>query len=367
MYSDKKISIIIPAYNVENYIKPCLDSILTQTFKNLEIIIVDDGSSDNTYDICKQYAMTDERIILINQKNNGVSAARNIGIEKSSGEYIFFFDADDFIKPYSIAEIFSLIEENQADTIIYGYNRFKEDTSLEIFPPIFASGMYEGDDIIHSLLPRFIGISYDNINKWLSGDKSGVYVENPALWRTLLSGRIIRENKLRFNESLKVGEDTIFITDYLSCSGRCYVTDKCYYYLILRESSTIAQYEKNALAKLEGKEKLLTARNELTDRIIDRRGTDIKPFWTGTVVMSCIEMAFLLSVKIKGYGFFSRYKLFLRYAAQKDVKTIVKNFKLTQKTKLFSVPFILIKCRLYFLLFICTAVLNKANYKFTRG
>ncbi|HJA50079.1 MAG TPA: glycosyltransferase, partial [Candidatus Fusicatenibacter intestinipullorum] len=92
-----KISVIIPVYNVEKYLKRCLDSVINQTYKNLEIILIDDGSTDNSGKICDEYAQKDERIIVIHKENGGVSSARNKGLDICIGDYISFIDSDDWI------------------------------------------------------------------------------------------------------------------------------------------------------------------------------------------------------------------------------------------------------------------------------
>ena len=94
-----KISIVIPIYNAEDHLQRCVDSVLNQTEKNIEIILVDDGSKDNSIEICKNYLNQDKRVQLIHQENSGVSAARNRGIEQACGEYIGFIDSDDWIEP----------------------------------------------------------------------------------------------------------------------------------------------------------------------------------------------------------------------------------------------------------------------------
>lgn len=96
------ISFIVPCYNVESYITTCVDSIVGQNFQNIEIVLVDDGSSDNTGTICDEYAEKDNRIHVIHQKNQGVSIARNVGLEVAKGEWIWFVDSDDYIKEYSL-------------------------------------------------------------------------------------------------------------------------------------------------------------------------------------------------------------------------------------------------------------------------
>ena len=95
----KKISVIVPAYNMEKYIERCLDSLIGQTYHNLEIIVVDDGSNDQTGILCDRYAKKDPRILVVHQENQGVSQARNVGLSRATGDYIGFMDSDDYIDP----------------------------------------------------------------------------------------------------------------------------------------------------------------------------------------------------------------------------------------------------------------------------
>lgn len=112
------ISVIVPVYNVENYISECLDSIINQTYKKLEIILVDDGSTDKSGDICEEYKIKDNRIKIIHQKNAGLSDARNAGIDIATGKYIQFIDSDDYIDKDMIETLYKLIVENNADISI---------------------------------------------------------------------------------------------------------------------------------------------------------------------------------------------------------------------------------------------------------
>lgn len=120
---DKKelISVIIPIYNVERYLRQCIDSILSQTYKNLEIILIDDGSTDGSSEICDSYAKKDKRIIVIHQKNHGISYVRNLGIQESTGDYIFWVDSDDYVSETIIEELLENLKETDADMSICEY------------------------------------------------------------------------------------------------------------------------------------------------------------------------------------------------------------------------------------------------------
>lgn len=112
---DELISVIVPVYNVENYVEQCLQSIIAQTYKNIEIVVVDDGSTDSSGEICDLLAETDSRIAVYHKSNGGISAARNDGVDKSNGEYIAFIDSDDIIAPTYLEYLYKLLTDNDAD------------------------------------------------------------------------------------------------------------------------------------------------------------------------------------------------------------------------------------------------------------
>ena len=128
----KLISIIIPIYDVQCYLRKCIDSVINQTYKNLEIILVDDESPDNCGEICEEYAKKDNRIKVIHKKNGGLSSARNAGLDVCTGEYVSFIDSDDFVEETYIEELCNMIEKNEAD--ISMANRYKvQDDKIEEF------------------------------------------------------------------------------------------------------------------------------------------------------------------------------------------------------------------------------------------
>lgn len=123
---DKLISVIVPIYKVENYLGECIESLLNQTYKNLEIILVDDGSPDRCGEICEEYKEKDGRIVVIHKENGGLSDARNAGMKVMTGDYIVFVDSDDYMAPDGIEVLVKLLEERDADMVIGGVRRVKE-------------------------------------------------------------------------------------------------------------------------------------------------------------------------------------------------------------------------------------------------
>lgn len=125
------ISVIVPIYNVEDYLSKCIESVINQTYKNLEIILVDDGSPDNCPKICDEYAQTDSRIKVVHKPNGGLSDARNAGLDIATGEYIGFIDSDDYIDEHMYEEMLSAIENADADLCICGYDRVDDDGKIK--------------------------------------------------------------------------------------------------------------------------------------------------------------------------------------------------------------------------------------------
>ncbi|HFU4459764.1 TPA: glycosyltransferase family 2 protein [Streptococcus suis] len=125
------ISVIVPIYNVENYLRQCLDSITNQTYKNLEILLINDASTDNSKQICQQYAQLDSRIKLYNKpENRGVSDSRNIGIENMTGDFVTFVDSDDYLEPTFIEDLFTQLTLHEADIVIGEYYGFDENNGI---------------------------------------------------------------------------------------------------------------------------------------------------------------------------------------------------------------------------------------------
>lgn len=130
---DDKITVIVPVYNVENYLRKCLDSIITQTYKNIEIVVVNDGSTDASGEICKEFSEMDHRILYIEQENAGLSAARNTGLENMSGDYVTFVDSDDWIELDYVETLYKKITEYQADIAVGNYYSFNESEGMFYF------------------------------------------------------------------------------------------------------------------------------------------------------------------------------------------------------------------------------------------
>jgi glycosyltransferase involved in cell wall biosynthesis len=149
-----RISVIVPVHNTEKYLRYCLDSIISQTYENLEIIIIDDGSSDNSGKIADEYAKQDKRIQVIHQKSRGVSFARNVGIKKATGEYVAFVDSDDYVAADFIEKLYLLAKENKADIATCQFESFTEEKLKLKKSPVWTQKVMTGRETVDQMLFR---------------------------------------------------------------------------------------------------------------------------------------------------------------------------------------------------------------------
>lgn len=213
-----EIGIIVPVYNVENYIERCINSIIKQSYTNFILILVDDGSNDNSLNICKKYSSIDKRVKVISQKNKGVSSARNKGIEFCQSEYLCFIDSDDYVESDYLNNFVENLYDD-SDLIFQGINKCYKDKIEKIIP---QKGIYCRDELLN-------GIS--DINKFsIFG-----YVCT-KLYKT----EIIKKNKLVFNNNIKISEDRIFALQYLYYCNKLYVVNKSSYNYIIHNTGLTA-------------------------------------------------------------------------------------------------------------------------------
>ena len=215
---DDLISIIVPIYNIERYVHRCIDSIIDQTYKNLEIILIDDGSSDSSGLVCDSYAKKDDRIKVIHKENAGLGFARNSGLDIASGKYIAFIDGDDYIGPSRIEKMYTLIKETYTDTCIAGYT--KKYSNRQVIHTNVCCGSVFRDDVKEQILPRMCG-----------ADPHGKDYIEMSVCMLLLSNEIIQQNHLRFvSEREYVSEDLVFDFDYYPLSKGVCISDIVDYY-----------------------------------------------------------------------------------------------------------------------------------------
>ena len=165
----EKITVIVPVYNVENYLNKCLDSLINQTYKNLEIIVINDGSTDNSGEICQEYAQKDNRITYVEQENGGLSDARNAGLERMTGSYVTFVDSDDWVEPNYVEVLHNKLIGYQADIAIGNYYSYNEDEAMYYFhvnSESYYEKLYDNISIFENLYDAKQMKSFSLISAW---------------------------------------------------------------------------------------------------------------------------------------------------------------------------------------------------------
>lgn len=335
-----KISIILPCYNIAQYVERCLDSIISQSLKEFEIIIINDGSKDNLLDVCKKYSTTDKRIKIYTFDNQGLSQARNEGLLLAKGEYVYFCDPDDYINPDTLSIIYNKAKEGDYDAVHFGFKTIYEDQgginydSNEI-PHIYTTNQ----EIITEYLPKFIGIGQDDLNKWKNIGNIWSLKEFSGVWRFLYKREVLINNNVFFRKGVTLFEDKLFnALFFLYANNICCIDNILYNYIIKNKGLLTSSLNSNKLIndKING----IYERELLRRLYLNKKNIDIFPMYIGTCVLSIIEIILrTTSLNLESY-----IKGINRFANHPDVVYAIKEIKLK------GVPF-KIKLAIYFLKF----------------
>lgn len=228
------ISIIIPVYNMEKHLARCLDSVINQTYKNIEIILVNDGSKDNSLKICREYQYKDNRIKIVDKVNEGVSVARNYGLEAATGDYIGFIDPDDWIEPNMYESMLETIKNNNCNIAFCNYfkdNKFN--SSPKTFK--FKKDVLGKLDIIDELIGNMIGIE-DIIPRY--------YNVMGCVWRCLYKRDFIEKYQVRFKPGITIMEDLLFTIEALIYCDKVCINHKALYHYMQNKASSLHKYNK---------------------------------------------------------------------------------------------------------------------------
>ena len=317
-----KVSVIVPVYNVEEYLPKCLDSIINQTLEDIEIILVDDGSPDNCFRICDEYAEKDSRVKVIHQKNSGPSVARNTGIKNATGEYVGFVDADDYIDCYMYEKLVDVCDKNNYDAVFSNYYKVnKNDISVN---------------------------QYKNSLEMLLSYKDIVSGKLVFIWKNIYRRNFLLENDILFNKDVSIGEDTTFNLNCVLCSNKIYYINIPFYYYVQRESSIMGKgYHNNLCVKLE---------NQYKEKLRLYKKYDIKDFEEDLYSNNMVHTLVMLLSNELGHkcGIWEKirnYKVMRNTSLVKDTFNKISPFAIKSSIKFLV---FLLKYRLYFILALFT-------------
>lgn len=325
-----KVSIIVPVYKVEQYLKRCVDSLINQTLTDIEIILVDDGSPDNCPQMCDEFAKQDPRIKVIHKQNGGLSSARNAGIEASTGEYLGYIDSDDYAEQDMFEKLYNCAVVNKVDFVMADYYRISADNKKKKTLDI-REGFYTKKDIENEIFPMLIMRENVDFGPLLS------------VWHCLYKTDFIKQNNLFFDNEIKWSEDCIYsaILGY-KANSFYYMKDECVYNYIQNSGSISTSYKPLSWrVYCLMNEKLRNFFENKVDFDFSRQ-LDIHILYFACNVCS--------QLKYSDYSFLQRYKVRKSVLHTPCFKNVMKGFKLPNVNIKFKIVLWLMKKKQAFLL-----------------
>lgn len=319
-----KISVIIPVYNVEKYLKRCVESIRNQTLKDIEIILVDDGSPDNCPQICDKFAEKDSRIKVIHKKNGGLSSARNAGLYVATGEYIGYIDSDDYAELDMFEKLYMCARKNEVDFVMADYwrvqsNGIRKKKSLDI-----REGLYKKENIIREIYPMLIMREEVDYGPLLS------------VWHCLYKADFIRKNKLFFDEEIKWSEDCI----YSAILG--YMADKFYY---LKNEYVYNYMQNEGTISTSYKPESWSVYCKMNEKLRDFFETKTEYDFSRQLNLHILYFACSVfgQLKYSNYDFMQKYKVYREVVNDKQLTEALKGLWITKVSWKLKVYLYLIK------------------------
>lgn len=290
------VSVIVPVYNVEKYIEKCVSSITGQTYQNIEVILVNDGSKDCSLELCLALAEKDPRICVIDQENGGAPVARNTGMKQAKGAYFLFVDSDDTISVKLIERAVDEIQKNKTDSVYWGHyavTNGKVTSKLDENYPYFHPGVNSVEEIEKTWIKAFIGLSLDEVYHRFSGDGVKPVSTLPCIWRFLYNASVIRENNIFFNPALKSGEDMVFNLYYLAHCKSIYVIHELLYNYENNANSLFRTLYRTPCV-IENKFAMFKAKVEFSEQV-SQRIPEVFEMWQGSALLLAVQIVILCS------------------------------------------------------------------------
>lgn len=304
---NKLVSIIVPVYNTEKYLNRCIQSIQNQTYENLEIILIDDGSTDSSGKICDEFAKKDDRIIVIHKPNGGVSSARNKGLDIAKGEYITFVDSDDYIENNTYQNVVNIFQTYDVDIVnfqcIMELNYRKKSMTKSRYGLIDYSK--DKTQILDMFLERH---------------------EQFYLWCTVFKRSTIKQ--IRFVEDLKFGEDCYFSFNSILNSNRMYIMNKAFYHYCCNEDSSTRKFNHNKwVIKIENYYRIWLL---IYNRIVELNLNIYKKTCVNYIYITTINLLKELACNVD----YSNYKMFVNHLLEENFYKEFEKVDVLNKKKL---------------------------------
>lgn len=343
-----KVSVVLPCYNVEKYIREGLNSIMAQTLSEWEAIMVDDGATDSTGQICDEYTEKDSRFRVIHTKNQGVSCARNTGMEDAKGELLYFMDPDDWIESNCLERCYEIYQQHNCDIIqfdkyyVFGDEKRPDHTT--------DCGVWEHSDIIKKFTCKMVGLGQEALNHWYKGGNVWDEKKNLGIWSFAFKRSFIEENELRFDPKISLFEDILFAIDCtIKAKTLVSIPDILYNYNV-RTSGVCMRSTNDRERIYKDKSNLVSERVRLRSIVKD---CDLHDYYLGSQVLSAIELTVKLSQK------WSNNRMVTQYVKSPYVRESIEKVSLKGAPLKFKIPVQLLKWHAQKVLFFICWLLNK--------
>lgn len=318
-----EVSIIVPVYNVERYLARCLDSCINQTFENIEIICVNDGSTDRSLEILEAYKKLDSRIKIINKDNGGLSSARNAGVEVAVGKYILFLDSDDFISSVAVEKLYNNAEKNKSDIVLFDY-----------LYGYINPAMRQILTIIEWRDKR-----YENKTFNLGTVDKSVYLLIPVTtWTKFYRSEFLRQNNITFVEGV-IFEDVVYNAQTLVNAERItYLNEPLYYYLVGRDGQIMSKNDESLfdIVTVYSKAENLLKKSAYFDRFKDSFYLLLMRDLIIKLKVIKPELREILYNKYKDINFSIDYDVYEKGKYNKIEKTYAMLFKLLNESESYN-------------------------------
>jgi len=324
------VSVIVPVYNVEQFLPRCLDSIVQQTYNNIEILLINDGSTDNSLSICEAYKAKDERIRVFSKKNEGLGYARNYGIEHAAGAYFTFVDSDDYLTLSAIEKMMSYVQQYRCDVVIC--NNFHKDVIQNQNLP---ERLYKGKEIVDILIMHMLG------NKGKKEDSLSY-----TAWGKLYKASLFK--KVRFaSERQYIWEDMHFSINLYSSCNSVYISSTPVYYYCYNADSLTHTYVQNKI------DKVMTMYRYMLHKIDELNIGDSSILRLNTSFVGHIRTCIKLEVlHRKDNGYRTMFNNIRSICSQSDVQQIIKKYPSSEYNKSQKILAFFIKKKFVFAIYI---------------
>lgn len=334
-----KVSVVLPCYNVESYIRRGLDSVIAQSLQEWEAILVDDGATDSTGRICDEYAERDSRFRVIHTQNQGLPCARNNGMKYVSGELLYFMDPDDWIEPNCFERCYEIYQKYPCDIIHFGFWWCYEGCEkIRDWQTTFS--IVEGDDIYKKYTCPEAGFGQEQLNRYYRGENIWTLRDNGSVWTCLFSRDFVVENNLLFLAGVTMNEDYFFLIEATYKAKKIIELPDAFYNYYQRRDS-IVHMKRSPSFLFNYKFRHIKERQRLREMI---KEFDLHDSYLGTHILSCLQLALLTSGEMKWY------KQFRKYVCHPAVEESIRKVCLKDAPLKFSIPVRMLKMHLHFLL-----------------